>query len=159
MARLPQVNVAVGKPSTYRTDFTDKRNGLTFLYKVRVLDIPQMGNMQIPIAGTARVCKIVKLHAPCMKRHYIWEVRRIGDFPDNLPDMDTGDANEVYNGGWLANDTPLLMPNGKSKVYSLSGVYVYLLKKFDDTQPIAKVPTLRMSKLKILPSDFSGSLK
>lgn len=78
--------------------------------------------------STPETVKVVKIHAAYAHKIVTWQATRLGAIP-TIPPFETTDPNEVLLSAEIAPAVPGLTPTGDSRIHTVSGQYIYLLKK------------------------------
>lgn len=113
-------------------------------YKHTIAYFTKEGVMQGKPAGPEGTpAELIRVHAPVSKKVVIWTVEREGEMP-TLPDPTPKSDNEYLADKVFFPSNPQLLADGKTRLYSIAGMFTYLLKKphdpKDGTMTFGKAP-------------------
>lgn len=147
MASKPSISVSTVQKIPSKTNSTKKEtDGITTHFETKTFYITDNGTIQIPLASDDRSeSKIVKTSAKFTKKIVMWEAEKIGGIPD-IPSP-SENSNEFLDETVIGTVTPMFMPDGITKVYTLTGKYVYNLKKPVDENRDIEIPSNPIDKL------------
>lgn len=133
----------VGRLPTESNYFRDPEAGDYGIWKdfqTVVNYIEDDGLLQLPVAGPPGTPAVfVRTHAAIMRKVVTWRAMKAGGIPE-VPSPDALGDNDVFMGWRMSPAVPVPMANGKGVVWSISGDYLYGLRKPFDPKT-AGVPT------------------
>lgn len=148
MAPKIQVGVTTQKPRLAKNDFAPS-DGFDTTFKIQVYYDTDEGVLQIPLAGPDETeSRIVKTSGKYSKKIIQWIAERVGSIPE-IPSAKTSDPNETLEYKVVGTASAEWMPDGKNRLYSISGTYVYAIKKAYETDKDHEIPNTPFEKRNI----------
>lgn len=129
MASKPQFLGKIVKRIPEKANKIASTGGIDTTFHLAVSYLDSSGDLQIPLATSdGTECRIVKTSQRIQKKVVDWVAERIGGIPE-IPDPNTGDTNEVLEESITTPVSVNYLPDGVSKIFSISGKYIYIIKK------------------------------
>jgi hypothetical protein len=114
-------------PDSTLFSYEQLTGGLYTEYWVSVLYLENEGLCALPLAAPTGAQRIVRLHAPSMRKVVLWHAKRYGDKP-HIPHWGTGASNEVLMKKMLGQVHLDTSAGQQQHIYTQEGIYVYELQ-------------------------------